>query len=56
MNSAIKKIAIAAIRYQWIKGSKDMVMGYGNNSYMDLMDWLHVRYGQVMPGYLIRNQ
>ena len=56
MNSALKKIAVAAIDKQWIKGGKDMVMGYTNKPFVDLMDWLYVWYRQITPGYLIRNQ
>ena len=33
-----------------------MVMGYANKSFIDLMDWLYVRYGQITPGDLMQNQ
>ena len=33
-----------------------MVIGYANNSFIELMDWLYVLYGQITPGYLMRNQ
>ena len=38
MNSAIKKIAVAAIRNQWIKGVKDIIMRYANKYFFPLMD------------------
>ena len=56
MNSALNKIVVAAIDNQWIKGAKDMVMGYANNSFVELMGWLYFRYFQIMPGYLMRNE
>ena len=56
MNSAIKKIAFAAIDGQWIKGEKYTVMGYANKSFVDLMDWMYVRYGQITPGEKMQNQ
>ena len=56
MNNSFKKIIVAAINKQWIKGAKDMVMGYANKSFVELMDWLYVRYDQIMPGYLMQNQ
>ena len=31
MNINLKTIVVAAIDYQWIKGEKDMVMGYAKN-------------------------
>ena len=27
-----------------------MVIGYANKSFIDLMNWLYVRYGQITPG------
>ena len=56
MNIALKKIFIAAIDNQWIKGTKYMVMGYSKKSFVELMDWLYVWYGQIMLGYLMKNQ
>ena len=56
MKSALTEIFIAAIDEKCTNGTKYTVMGYTNKSFVELMDWLHVRYGQVMPGYLIRNQ
>ena len=54
MNSALKKKTVAAINNQWIKGSKDMVMGYANKYFFKLMDWIYFRYGQIAPRYLRR--
>ena len=56
MNIALKKIFIAAIDDQWIKGTKYMVMGHSKRSFVELMDWLYVWYGQIMLGYLMKNQ
>ena len=56
MNSPLKKIFVAAIDHQWIKGEKDMVMGYENKSFVELMDWLYVWYGQIRHVDLIPNQ
>ena len=36
MNSALKKIVDTAIYDQWIKGSKDLVMGYANKTFVEL--------------------
>ena len=56
MNSALKKIVVADINDQWIKRAKDIVMGYANMSIVELMDWLYMRYKQIMPGDLMQNQ
>ena len=56
MNSVRKKIVVAVIDDQWIKGAKNMVMGYANKSFVDLMDWIYVRYVKIMPGELMHNQ
>ena len=56
MNSSLKKIDVTDIDEQWIKGAKDMAMGYVNKYFVGLMDWMYVRYGQITPGYLMRNQ
>ena len=56
MNSALKKIVFAAIYEQWIKGAKDMVMGCAKKSFVELMEWLYVRYGKIMPGEIMQNQ
>ena len=55
-NSSLKKIVDADTNKQWIKLVKDMVMSYSNKSFVELMDWLYVLYGQIMPGYLMQNQ
>ena len=34
MNSALKKIVVAAMYDEWIKGQKYMVMVYANNSFV----------------------
>ena len=39
MNSALKKIMLSAIDDQWLKGTKDLVMGYANKMFVELMDW-----------------
>ena len=39
------KIVAAAIKEQWIKGAKDMVMGYAKKNFAELVDWLYARYG-----------
>ena len=31
-------------------------MGYGNKYFVELMEWIYVRYVQIMPVYLMRNQ
>ena len=33
-----------------------MVMGYKNKSFVDLMNWLYVWYGQITPRDLMQNQ
>ena len=55
-NSTIKEIFVTAIDKEWIKGAKEMVMGYTNKSFVKVMDWMYVRYGHIPPGDLIRNQ
>ena len=44
MSSALKNNFVAAIEEQWIKGAKDMVMGYAKNPFVNLVDCLYVRY------------
>ena len=56
MNSAFNNIIVAAIGNQWVKGSKNIVVGYANKSFVELMEWIYVSYGQITPGYLMRNQ
>ena len=55
MNSALKKINAAAIDDQWIKGEKNMVMEYANNSLVELMYWIYIQYGKINPGDLMEN-
>ena len=31
-------------------------MGYANKSFVELMDWMYVRYRKITPGDLMRNQ
>ena len=33
-----------------------MVMGYTNNTFVEIMDWLYVQYRHITPGYLMQNQ
>ena len=56
MNSTLKKISVAAIDNQCIKGVKDMVMVHAKKLFVKLMDWLCVRCGQITPGDLTKNQ
>ena len=56
MNSALKKTVVASIDGQWIKWKKDMLMGYANKSFVELTEWLYVRYRQITPGDLMKNQ
>ena len=55
MNSALDKIVLTAIDNQWIKGEKDMVMLNSKKSFVELVDWIYVRYVQITPGYLMDN-
>ena len=43
MNSALKTIVFAAIDDQWIKEGKDMVMGYANKTFVELMGWIYIQ-------------
>ena len=52
----MKEIVITAIINQWIKGERDMVMGYDKNYFVELMYWLYISYFQTMPGDLVKNQ
>ena len=56
MNSTLKKIFIAAINEQWIKWAKDMVVRYANKYFVEMMNWIYDRYGQITPGDLMNNQ
>ena len=53
INSSLKKISVAAINEHWIKGAKDMVMGYVNKYFRELMDWIYLWYGHITPRDLI---
>ena len=55
MNSAQKKIIVAAIDNQWIKGENYMVMGHAKKSFIGFMDWIYVRYDQITPKDLMKN-
>ena len=56
MNSALKKIVVVAIKKKCIKGAKDMVMGYVNKYFRELMDWIYLWYGHITPRDLILKQ
>ena len=56
INSALKKTAVLDIDKQWIKGAKYMMIRYANKFFVELMDWLYIRYGQITPGYLIKKK
>ena len=56
IHSTLKKIVVAYINNQWIKGGKDMVMGHTNKSFVKLMHWLYVRYIKMTHVDLMRNQ
>ena len=49
MNSAIKKIGVADIDGNRIKGAKYMVVGHANKYFVEMMGWMYVRYGQITP-------
>ena len=56
MNSALKKIVVAAMYDEWIKGQKYMVMVYANKYFMELRACLYGWYRQITPGDLTSNQ
>ena len=56
MNSALKKIFVMAIDKKWTKGAKDMIMGYANKSFVELLEQMYVQYGQITPVFLMSNQ
>ena len=56
MNSALKKIFVADIDKQYIKGAKVIVMGYANRAFVKMVRWLYVRCFQITPGHHMRNQ
>ena len=33
-----------------------MMMGYAKNPFVELMDWMYVRYEKIKPGYLMQNK
>ena len=45
INSSLNKMVVAAIDDQWLKGAKDLMMGYSNKTFVEIMDWLYIRYG-----------
>ena len=49
MHSDLKKSVVAAIEEHWTKGTKEMVKGYTNKSFVKLMEWMYVKYGQITP-------
>ena len=48
-NSALNKIVFTAIGDQCIKGLKDMVIGYADKYFVELLDWLYIRFFQMPP-------
>ena len=56
MNSALKKIVVAAVDNQWLKISKYPITGYNNKTFTDLMDCIYIHYGQITPRKLMKNQ
>ena len=56
MKSAVKKFFVWAIDKQWSKGAKYMVMGYAKKSFVNILDWMYVRYDHITPGYLMQKQ
>ena len=56
MDIALKKVLDADIDKQVINGTEDMVMGYANKYFVELMDCLYESYEQITPGYLMQNQ
>ena len=56
MNSELKKMAVSAINNQWIKGAKNLVMGFANKTFMERMDWLYTCYGKITLIHLMKNQ
>ena len=56
MNSDLKKILVSEIDDQWLKGAKDLVMGYYNKTFVELVDCIYIHYGKTTPGYQMKNQ
>ena len=44
MNIFLKKIVVAAINNQWLKGAKDLILEYANKTFLELMYWLYIHY------------
>ena len=56
MNSELKKMAVAEINNQCIKGTKNLVMGFANKTFVEQMDRLYTGYGKITPWDLMKNQ
>ena len=56
MNSSLRKIVVAAIDDQWLKGAKYLVMGYTNKTFVELFYWLYISYGHIKPVDLMNKQ
>ena len=56
MNSALRNIVIAAIDNQLLKGAKDLVVGCTNKIFVELVYWIYIYYGQIIPGKIMNNQ
>ena len=56
MNISAKKIVFASIEDQWLKGENDLVMGYANKTFVELMYWLYIHYGRITPVNLTKNK
>ena len=54
--STPKKFTTAVIDYQRIKGEKCLLMGNTNKTSVELIDWLYIRYRQIMPVDLMKKQ
>ena len=54
MNTDLKEFIATAVEYQLIKGGKDVAMGCA--SLVELMDCIPLKYGQIPPGDLMKNQ
>ena len=56
INRSLKKITVIEIDDQCLKGAKDMVMVFANKSFVELLDWLYIQYGQITPWDLMKDQ
>ena len=56
MNIFLKKIVVAAINNQWLKGANDLILEYANKTFLELMYWLYIHYRQIYPGDLMKNR